>query len=97
MSVVNVGEVWYILSREVSDAEADKSIGTLRSWGVEFVAADWPHAKEAASLKAKHKMSYADAFAAALARVRKAELVTGDPEFKQVEDYASIRWLSNEE
>lgn len=97
MSVVNVGEVWYILSREVSNTEADKSIGTLRSWGVEFVTADWPHAKEAASLKAKHKISYADAFAAALARVRKAELVTGDPEFKQVEDYASIRWLSNEE
>lgn len=96
MSVVNVGEVWYILAREVSIAEADKSIATLRSWGVEFVPADWTHAKEAALLKSRHKMSYADAFAAALAKARKAELVTGDPEFEQIGDYASIRWLRNE-
>ena len=97
MSVVNVGEVWYILAREVSTAEADKSIGTLRSWGVEFVDADWTHAKEAALLKSRHRMSYADAFAAALAKSRKAELVTGDPEFEQLGDYASIRRLRSEE
>jgi len=96
MSAVNVGEVWYILAREVSTAEADRSIGTLRSWGVEFVTADWAHAKEAAVLKSRHKMSYADAFAAALAKATKAELVTGDPEFEKIGDYADIRWLRNE-
>lgn len=32
-------------------------------------------------------------FAAALAKSRKAELVTGDPEFKQVEDEIKIGWL----
>ena len=96
MSVVNVGEVWYIVAREVSATEADRSVATLRSWGVEFVAADWPHAKEATTLKSKHRMSYADAFAAALAKARKAELVTGDPEFEQIGDYAGIRWLRNE-
>jgi len=93
MSVVNVGEVWYILAREVSTAEADKSIGTLRSWGVEFVPADWTHAKEAASLKSRHKMSYADAFAAALAKTRKAELMTGDPEFRTIGEYVKVCWL----
>lgn len=96
MSVINVGEVWYILAREVSAREADKSVATLRSWGVDFVPADWPLAKEAALLKSRHKMSYADAFAAVLARARKAELVTGDPEFEPIGDYASIRWLRNE-
>ncbi len=35
-------------------------------------------------------------FAAALAKARKAELVTGDLEFEQIGDYASIRWLRNE-
>jgi len=29
----------------------------------------------------------------ALAKIRKAELVTGDPEFKQVEDEIKIGWL----
>jgi hypothetical protein len=44
--------------------------------------------------KATKKMSYADCFAAALAKIRNAELVTGDPEFKVVEsELKKIRWL----
>ena len=39
------------------------------------------------------KLAYADAFAAALARLRKAELVTGDPDFKAVEGEIRIGWL----
>ena len=38
-------------------------------------------------------MTSAVCFAAALAKIRKAELVTGDPEFKQVEDEIKIGWL----
>ena len=52
-----------------------------------------PQAKEAALLKSRHKMSYADAFAAALAKARKAELVTGDPEFRTIGEYVKVRWL----
>jgi predicted nucleic acid-binding protein len=40
-------------------------------------------------------MSYADCFAAALAKITNAELVTGDREFKAVEnDLKKIRWIS---
>src|SRR5260221_131730 len=46
------------------------------------------------SLKGTKAMSYADCFAAALAKTRNAELVTGDREFKVVEsELKSIRWL----
>jgi predicted nucleic acid-binding protein len=38
-------------------------------------------------------MPYADCYAAALANEEKAELVTGDGEFKQVEWDVKIRWL----
>jgi predicted nucleic acid-binding protein len=38
-------------------------------------------------------MSYADCFAAALAKDRKCELATGDKEFKQVEGEIGICWL----
>jgi len=45
-------------------------------------------------LKATKKLSYADCFAAALAKIRDAELVTGDRDFKAVEnDLKRIRWL----
>jgi predicted nucleic acid-binding protein len=50
-------------------------------------------AKKAAELKASRKMSHADCFAAALAKLRKAELVTGDKEFKQVEGEVKILWI----
>jgi predicted nucleic acid-binding protein len=93
MSVVNAGEVWYILAREVSETEAEKAIDGLRLLGIEFVDADWKLARIAGTFKAKNRMSYADCFAAALAKEHKAELATGDKEFKQVENEVKISWL----
>lgn len=93
MTVVNAGEVWYILAREVSVAEADSSIRQLRQLGISLVEADWGLAHEAAGFKSKYKMSFADCFAAALAKEKKALLLTGDREFKQVETHVTIEWL----
>ena len=93
MTVVNAGEVWYILARETSIAEADASVRQLRQLGIAFVDADWDLAHEAGGFKAKHKMSFADCFAAALAKQRKAHLITGDQEFKHVEGEVTIGWL----
>ena len=95
MSVVNAGEIWYIIAREASEADANKSIAELRQLGIEFIDADWSLAQGAAYFKAKKKMSYADCFAAALARQRKAHVITGDPEFNQVEQEITIHWLRN--
>ena len=93
MCVVNAGEVWYIIAREASVSDADRSIKELRQLGIEFVDADWTLAHEAGGFKSKHKMSYADCFAAALAKQKKALLLTGDPKFKQVETQITIDWL----
>jgi predicted nucleic acid-binding protein len=94
MTVVNAGEVWYIVARQTSAADADGSIKQLRDLGIEFVDADWGLAKDAGYFKSKNKMSFADAFAAALAKQRKAHLATGDQEFKQVENEVTINWLN---
>jgi ribonuclease VapC len=93
ISVVNAGEVWYIIAREASVSAADDSIKELRHLGIEFVDADWTIAHEAGRFKSKYKMSYADCFAAALVKQKKALLLTGDPEFKQVEKDVAINWL----
>jgi predicted nucleic acid-binding protein len=58
------------------------------------VGDDLTLARQAAIFKATHKMSYADCFAAALAKARNAELITGDPEFKELEKEIKIGWLS---
>lgn len=93
MSAVNAGEVWCILAREVSETEADKGIEGIRQLGIEFVDADWKLARLAGSFKSKNRMSFADCFAAALAKEHRADLVTGDKEFKQVEGDIRIVWL----
>ena len=93
MSVINAGEVWYILAREISETQADQALADLRGLGIEVIDADWPLTRLAATFKAHQRMSYADCFAAALAKDRKAELVTGDKEFKQVEGNVSVRWV----
>lgn len=93
MTVVNVGEVWYIVARETSAADADASIKQLGDLGIQFVEVDWDLAKNAGYFKSRNRMSFADCFAAALARQYKAHLVTGDPEFRQVEQEITISWL----
>ncbi|MFN8385665.1 MAG: PIN domain-containing protein [Anaerolineales bacterium] len=93
MSVVNVGEVWYTMAREISEDEANASVKSLRDLRIQFEDADWEITQEAARYKSQHKMSYADAFAAALAKTKKADLVTGDNEFKPLEDQVKIVWV----
>lgn len=93
MSVVNAGELWYIVARQTSHSEADSSIAELRSLGIHFDKPDWEATRQAAVFKSKYKMSYADAFAAALSMQKNAHLVTGDNEFKQVEKEIKILWV----
>jgi predicted nucleic acid-binding protein len=93
ISVINAGEVWYITGRQSSEKEADEAIRILRELGIEFVDADWDLTREAAAFKRQAKMSYADCFAAALAKFKKAVLVTGDNEFNQLSNELSIIWL----
>jgi ribonuclease VapC len=93
MTVVNAGEVWYIIAHEISEAEANTSIKELRELRIQFEDADWELTQEAARFKSQYKMSCADCYATALAKVKKADLVTGDTEFKTVEDQVKIQWV----
>ena len=93
MSVINIGEVWYSLARRRSTADADQALRWIGDLGIEIVDADIELTRIAASFKAKGGISYADCFAAALAKQHKATLLTGDPEFKQLEKEINIVWI----
>lgn len=93
MSVVNAGEVWHNIAQRAGTDRADEAIDLLLSLGIKFIDVDWPTTQIAASYKAKGNISFADCFAAALAKQTKAALVTGDREFKQLDDEISIVWL----
>ncbi len=93
MSLVNWGEVYYIVKRAGGQEAAERMLVHLETLPIEVVAIDRELTRLAADLKAANKMSYADCFAAALAIQRHATLVTGDPEFRQVQDRISITFL----
>ncbi|MBI3069407.1 MAG: PIN domain-containing protein [Betaproteobacteria bacterium] len=80
-------------NREISEARADEAMADLTGLGIELIDADWRLARMAGTFKARHRMSYGDCFAAALAKDRKSDLVTGDREFRQVEGEVCVRWL----
>ena len=94
MTSVNWGEIYYITKREKGAELAEDVMKVLDSFPIEIVDVDKHLAKQAGSYKADKKMSYADCFAAALAKIKKAELVTGDKEFKEVEGEIKIMWVS---
>ena len=58
-----------------------------------IVSADQKLSEVAGELKVVKKMSLADCFAAALAKRERAEIYTGDPEFKTVEREIKVVWL----
>lgn len=96
LSVVNWGEIYYSTMRQVSREAAERTARELTGLPVEIVGVDAGNldlARQAAIYKATRKFAYADAFAAALAKIENAELVTGDPEFREVEDEVRIHWL----
>jgi ribonuclease VapC len=93
ISAVNLGEVWYQFARKTSDRRADETVAELRKVGVRVEGIDWELARLAAGFKAKYRLAYADCFAAALAKREGAEVLTGDPEFRQLEKEIKVRWL----
>jgi ribonuclease VapC len=93
MTSVNFGEVYYIVLRECGQEKAHEIEKIIRTLPVEIIDVDMQVAREAARFKATHKISYADCFAAALAKLHKGEIITGDKEFKSVENEIKIAWL----
>jgi uncharacterized protein with PIN domain len=93
MCVVNWGEVYYQVARRYGEAQAREIERLIQSFPITVVNADKELTREAARFKAGKRLAYADCFAAALARLKKAELYTGDPEFKAVESEVKVSWV----
>ena len=93
MSVINAGEVWYSVARRRSEKDADECLKDLHDLGITLMDAGWNLTRRAADFKRKGRIAYADCFAAALAKMNGAPLVTGDREFELLQDRISILWV----
>ncbi|MFQ6070834.1 MAG: type II toxin-antitoxin system VapC family toxin [Candidatus Aminicenantales bacterium] len=93
MTAVNFGEVYYVVWRDCGRNEAEKIEKIILRLPVEIIDVDIVITKEAARFKAIYKISYADCFAAALTKIKKGEILTGDREFEKLKKEIKIRWI----
>ena len=89
----NWAEVRCIVERKVGFATWREVRARLLGLPLEIVSAGQELSELAGELKVAKKMSLADCFAAALAKREKAEIYTGDPEFKAMEREIKVVWL----
>lgn len=93
LSLLNYGEVLYSVERRWGEVELRRVVARLDGLPIQIAPVDRPLVFAAAHIKAHHPLSYADAYAAALAQLTEATVVTGDPEFESVADLVRIEWL----
>lgn len=98
MSVVNLGEVLYIIERERGLPKAQEALARIDELPIRIVDVERGQVLAAAHIKAQWPVAYADCFAVALAQSHGATIVTGDLEFKQLEaaSVIPIAWLATE-
>jgi predicted nucleic acid-binding protein len=93
MSVVNWGEVYYSVWIANGTGVARHVIEQMGRLPIAIVSADEAQTRLAAELKAEQKLPYADCFAASLALIRRATLVTADSDFSKLKRKVSLLLL----
>ena len=93
ISAVNWAEVLYRMERKQGKTGWETARQFESTTPLETVPVGRELAEAAALLKNEHNLGLADAFAAALAKEKKAELITADLEFKALEKEIKIAWL----
>jgi predicted nucleic acid-binding protein len=93
ISAINLGEIWYNIARRQGKIKAEDICKHIRTIGIDVEDATTPRIFQAAVLKSQGGISYADAFAAALAAEFGGTLITGDREFEKFASAFQIKWL----
>jgi uncharacterized protein len=93
LSWINAGEVYYMLARKHGPKTAEEFLTRLPSLPIRLVLPEEEDIIAAAKLKSAHRLSYADAFAAALAVKENATLITGDPEMRELGAVLTVEWI----
>jgi len=93
MSLINVGEVFYLIAKRHGAAPAERFLADLAMMPIQALLPDRRLILGAARLKSRYPISYADAFAVETAREQNAVLVTGDPDLWQLSKQEPIEFL----
>ena len=93
INAVNLGEIIYSTKREFGDQKKLEVLANIERLNFNILTVSNSLIFQAAEYKAQYRISYADCFILASAIEHKAIIVTGDPEFKNVEHLVNIMWV----
>ena len=94
MSAVNWGEAYYSIYSKSPENDAEQLRQAVRKLPIVVITVDAERCERAGRIKVRHKLGYADAFAAELAVERNATLVTSDTDFRRVQGQIKILWVN---
>lgn len=97
LHALHLGEVYSITLREQGEEMADIAYSRIRAFPLTYNdTISESLLLKAAALKAKYPISDADSFAAALAVLNDCLLLSGDPDYKALEDEGILKmhWLN---
>lgn len=90
---INLGEVYYKTIRRLGIEAARRYLESFYQLPIKVIPPSSEIIFSASEIKAKYAISYADCFTAATALKYEASIITGDPEFKKLEDIVRIEWV----
>jgi len=93
LCTINLGEILFTVERRRGLVAAQRVQALIESLPLTQVEVTRDLVLDAAHIKALHPISYADAFAVALALREEATILTGDPEFVNVQTLVGVEWL----
>lgn len=97
LTLVNLGEVAYIIEREEGLAQAQLALGLIEQLPVEILPADRELVFAVAHIKANYPLAYADAYSAAAGLLLNGMVLTGDPEFARLGDLVQVEMIAQNE
>jgi len=95
ISVLNWGEVFYLLWQRRGEETARRTVASLSHLPLRIIPVDLSQALKAGEIKAVHKIPYVDCVAAALAVLQQATLVTSDRDFEKLGRQFPVLWIAH--
>lgn len=94
ISWINLGEVYYNIARRKGLTTANSVLNDINMLPIHFQVPSKVDILAAATIKSKHKLSYADAFVVSLAQKINGTILTGDPEIILLKDLVKLEKLT---
>lgn len=93
MTSVNYSEIYYLILKEFGQEKLTEIERIIQSLPLNIYSVDAQISREAAKIRSAKDISFINSFTAALAKIKRAEIITGDKEFKLLEGDVKIIWI----